>query len=88
MTCENWAERLDIYLDGELPSEEARAVDEHLRGCPTCAAEGLRRVQMKRAVQNAGQRFTPGSGISRAHAKNICVGGAVSGQVALGSQPW
>ena len=59
MTCENWAERLDIYLDGELPSEEARAVDEHLRGCPTCAAEGLRRVQMKRAVQNAGQSFTP-----------------------------
>jgi anti-sigma factor RsiW len=59
MTCEHWAEKLDIYVDGELPSDEARAVDEHLRGCPTCGAEALRRVQQKRTVQAAGQRFTP-----------------------------
>jgi anti-sigma factor RsiW len=59
MTCEHWAEKLDIYLDGELSTDEARAVDEHLRGCPTCAAEALRRVQQKRTVQAAGQRFTP-----------------------------
>jgi anti-sigma factor RsiW len=59
MTCEYWAEKLDTYLDGELPSEGARAVDAHLRGCSTCAAEALRRVQLKRTVQEAGQRFTP-----------------------------
>jgi len=59
MACEHWTEKLDAYVDGELPADEARALDEHLRGCASCAAEGLRKVQQKRAVQAAGQRFTP-----------------------------
>jgi anti-sigma factor RsiW len=59
MACDSWTEQLDTYLDGELPTAEARAVDEHLRGCPSCAAQALRRVQQKRAVHAAGQRFTP-----------------------------
>ena len=61
MACEPWTEKLDAYLDGELPASEARALAEHLRGCAACAAEGLRKVQLKRAVQAAGQRFTPDS---------------------------
>jgi anti-sigma factor RsiW len=59
MACDSWTEQLDTYLDGELPTAEARAVDEHLRGCPSCAAQALRRVEQKRAVHAAGQRFTP-----------------------------
>jgi anti-sigma factor RsiW len=59
MACEPWTEKLDAYLDGELPASEARALAEHLRGCAACAAEGLRKVQLKRAVQAAGQRFMP-----------------------------
>lgn len=59
MACDSWTEKLDAYLDGELTVEEARAVGEHLRGCSTCAAESLGRVQQKRAVQAAGMRFTP-----------------------------
>lgn len=59
MACDHWIEKLDTYLDGELPGNEARAVDEHLRGCPSCAARVLRKVQQKRAVHDAGQRFTP-----------------------------
>ena len=59
MTCQDWAEKLDAYLDGELPAEEERAVREHLRGCVECAAESLDRLQMKRAVQTAGLRFKP-----------------------------
>jgi anti-sigma factor RsiW len=59
MACERWTEKLDAYVDGELPIDEARAMDEHLRGCGSCAAEGLRRVQQKRAVQGAAQRFIP-----------------------------
>ena len=59
MPCEHWTEQLDTYLDGELPASEARALDEHLRGCPTCAAQALSKVQLKRAVHAAGQRFTP-----------------------------
>lgn len=59
MVCADWAVKLDAYLDGELPVAEARSVSEHLRGCAGCAAESLNRVQMKRALQAAGQRFAP-----------------------------
>jgi len=59
MACDQWTDKLDAYFDGELPAEEARAVAEHLRGCADCAAGGLARVQQKRAVRDAGQRFTP-----------------------------
>jgi len=59
MVCETWTDKLDAYLDGELPAAEERALGEHLRGCPSCAAESLSKVQQKRAVHAAGQRFTP-----------------------------
>src|SRR6202451_3490732 len=58
MVCETWTDKLDAYLDGELIGADARAVSEHLRGCPGCAAESLSRVQQKRAVQSARQKFT------------------------------
>src|ERR1700733_9055584 len=58
MVCETWTDKLDAYLEGELMGADARAVSEHLRGCPGCAAESLNRVQQKRAVQTAGQKFT------------------------------
>ena len=59
MVCDAWTDKLDAYLDGELAPAEARALSEHLRGCAACAAESLSRVQQKRALQAAGQRFTP-----------------------------
>jgi len=57
--CEPWKAKLDAYLDGELPSEEMRTFDAHVRNCPSCAADALTRVQMKRAIQAGGKRFTP-----------------------------
>jgi anti-sigma factor RsiW len=59
MACEAWSEKLDACVDGELPQDETRALNEHLRGCAACAAEVLRLTQLKLAVRNAGQRFTP-----------------------------
>jgi anti-sigma factor RsiW len=59
MDCESWKAKLDTYLDGELPEEEMRGFDAHVRGCPSCAADALTRVQMKRAILLAGKRFTP-----------------------------
>ncbi len=59
MVCQGWTEKLDAYFDGELSADDARVLDEHLGGCAGCAAEGLRKVQQKRAVKTAGQRFTP-----------------------------
>jgi anti-sigma factor RsiW len=59
MVCESWKEKVDIYLDGELPSEELRTFDAHVRNCPSCSADVLMRVQTKRAIQSAGKRYTP-----------------------------
>ncbi|HSJ06453.1 MAG TPA: zf-HC2 domain-containing protein [Longimicrobiales bacterium] len=33
-----WMDRLSEYLDGDLASEEARALEEHLVGCDACTA--------------------------------------------------
>jgi anti-sigma factor RsiW len=59
MVCESWKVKLGTYLDGEVPEEEMRSFDAHVRNCPSCSADALTRVQMKRAIQVAGKRFTP-----------------------------
>lgn len=59
MVCESWTAKLDTYLDGELPQEEMRTFDSHVRNCLSCSADVLSRVQVKRAIHLAGKRFTP-----------------------------
>jgi len=59
MVCESWKAQLDTYVDGEVPHEEMRTFDAHVRNCPSCSADALSRVQLKRAIQVAGKRFTP-----------------------------
>ena len=59
MVCESWKVKLDTYIDGELPEAEMRTFDAHVRSCPSCSADALTRVQIKRAIQVAGKRFTP-----------------------------
>jgi anti-sigma factor RsiW len=54
-----WTAKLDIYLDGELSSTEMHDLDAHVRSCPDCAADVLRRVQFKRGLQSAGKRYSP-----------------------------
>ena len=59
MACDTWTEKLGAYFDGELSAADTRALDEHLRTCTSCAAEGLSMLQQKLAVRAAGQRFKP-----------------------------
>jgi anti-sigma factor RsiW len=59
MVCESWKGKIELYLDGEMKADEMRAFDAHVRSCPSCAADVLAGVQMKRAVQAAGKRFAP-----------------------------
>jgi anti-sigma factor RsiW len=69
MACELWSqkfgsqktgsEKLDAYLDGELSPAEERETREHLRTCPSCAADALDRMQIKRSIHAAGERFRP-----------------------------
>jgi anti-sigma factor RsiW len=65
MVCESWKAKLDTYLDGELPEQEMRTFNAHVRGCPSCSADALMRVQMKRAIQGAGRRFVPSTDFRR-----------------------
>jgi anti-sigma factor RsiW len=65
MVCESWNEKLDTYLDGELPEAETRTIDAHVRSCHSCSADALTRVQMKRTMQVTGRRFTPSAGFRR-----------------------
>jgi anti-sigma factor RsiW len=59
MVCESWKTQLDAYLDGELSEAEMRSVDRHVRSCQSCSVDTVARVQMKRAIQLAGRRFSP-----------------------------
>jgi anti-sigma factor RsiW len=59
MACEEWRDRLDRYVDGELETAEATSVGLHLRSCSSCSNDVLGRVQLKRSVQTAGKRYEP-----------------------------
>jgi anti-sigma factor RsiW len=59
MACDAWREKLDAYLDGELPSAESAELSTHLRTCSECSPDALGRVQLKRAIASAGKRFEP-----------------------------
>jgi len=72
MSCDQWAERLEAYVDGEAPTQELPALVEHLRTCRDCAAEAMDRLQMKRATRSAAaMRFTPPSGLRQRIEKSI-----------------
>src|ERR1700693_5241833 len=71
MVCESWKAKLDTYLDGEVPQEEMRTFDAHVRNCRSCSADALSRVQLKRAIQVAGKGFTPGAEIRKRMQQNI-----------------
>jgi len=73
VAADPWSKKLDAYFDGELPPDEARAVQEHLRGCATCATEGMTKLQLKLAVQAAGRKFVPDPAF-RARIQNSVVG--------------
>jgi anti-sigma factor RsiW len=71
MVCESWKSKLDTYLDNEIPEEEMRTFDAHVRSCPSCSADALTRVQMKRAIQVAGKRYTPSAEFRKRMQQNI-----------------
>ena len=59
MTCDPWRDKLDAYVDGDPAHGEVAGMAEHLRTCPSCAADALGRLQMKRMTQAAGARYSP-----------------------------
>ena len=61
MACSEWQSKIDLYVDSELPADEAAAFGEHLKGCAECSASALSRTRMKRAVMSAGRAYHPSS---------------------------
>jgi anti-sigma factor RsiW len=59
MTCDMWRTKLEAYVDSELPDNELEGLESHLRECPSCAADSLGRLQLKRMTQVAGARYSP-----------------------------
>jgi anti-sigma factor RsiW len=52
-------DRLDAYIDGELPPTEQQGIEQHLTGCHACTLRVLSAIQLKVAVARAGHRFAP-----------------------------
>jgi anti-sigma factor RsiW len=76
MACELWAEKLDAYVDGELPPADERPVREHLRGCASCAADSVELLQAKSAIQAAAsERFLPNAAFRARVQKSLAVPG-------------
>jgi anti-sigma factor RsiW len=71
VACNEWCDKLDGYIDGELTPTEAATLSAHMRGCAECASDALQRVQMKRAVQIAGKRYEPSTDFRNKIAKSL-----------------
>ncbi len=63
--CDCDAATLAQYLDGELPSDQANRMQEHIGDCPHCAAEVSVLVSMKRSLHAANRHFTPSAEFRR-----------------------
>ena len=59
MACDRNPAQLSAYLDGELASAEAAALELHIRTCPGCAAEIAAALQLRRSMAAAQLRYTP-----------------------------
>jgi len=59
MACTQDRATLETYLDGELAADQEKALQQHLRTCPDCAAEIASMVSLRRAMKPASSRFTP-----------------------------
>ena len=71
MACEAWRGQIDLYVDGELSPADASALSAHMRSCAACATDALERVQMKRAISTAGQRYEPSAKLRASIAKTV-----------------
>jgi anti-sigma factor RsiW len=59
MRCEAYKNRLDAYVDAELPPQEMRAAEAHLKTCALCAADVGAQAQLTRKVRAAGKAYAP-----------------------------
>jgi anti-sigma factor RsiW len=59
MDCDIWQDKIDAFVDNELPAAELREFESHLRTCLACAAEVVARQRLKAETRAAGLRYEP-----------------------------
>jgi anti-sigma factor RsiW len=59
MTCDELRQRLDAFIDENVAPEELASLHKHFEACPSCAAEALSRLQLKRVTRAAALRYAP-----------------------------
>lgn len=65
MRCSDYQERIELYLDEELPSSEGTEFESHAQACPSCR-EGLGQARMlRRALQEMPMPACPASAVDR-----------------------
>jgi anti-sigma factor RsiW len=76
MTCDLWRGKLDAYVDADVSHEELASLEAHLRTCPSCAADALGRLQMKRmTLAAAAGRYSPSQEFRQRLEKSIRANG-------------
>jgi anti-sigma factor RsiW len=58
MTCEEAEILLHALMDGELDAGHAREVEEHIAGCPACAAQLATYREMSQMIATARMKYT------------------------------
>src|SRR5271169_4512281 len=61
MSCMDWKDRLDAYVDAELPPQEIDSFRAHAATCTECASSALVLMEAKGALRRAGRRYVASS---------------------------
>ena len=57
MSCRDWQDRLQGYVDAEMVPQEMEAFRAHVAHCPDCASAALSLMEAKGALRRAGRRY-------------------------------
>jgi mycothiol system anti-sigma-R factor len=66
--CEDLAERIERFLDGELDQAEARELDAHLDDCLPCTSERELRARIRALVREGCAERAPAELVARVRA--------------------
>ena len=74
--CEDLAERIERFLDGDLDAAEARELDAHLDDCLPCTSERELRARIRELVREGCAERAPEDLVDRVRARLAHVAGA------------
>jgi len=67
--CEDLAERIERFLDGEMDASEARELDGHLDDCLPCTSERDLRARLRELIREGCAEQAPADLIDRVRAR-------------------